>query len=295
MTFRQLRYFTVLAEELHFGRAATRLHISQPPLSASLRQLEDELGVQLLERTSKRVAMTRAGEVFYRQACRLLSQLGDTQDLVKRLAESASGLVRIGFTPTMIFRHLPDLLAEFQRRHPGIDIQLIEKNSIDQIEALSLSRLDIGFIHSLPLPSTIASHVIADEEFVCCLPIHHPLSTRSSVTLGDLVSEPLVMFNRSLAPHYYDHIVGLFHVANVEPTIRHEVSHWLTIIALIAHGVGISLVPRSLANSGFARVAFVPLAQADARHQSRCIWLADSADMRRDLLLDCVYSRFQQS
>lgn len=292
VTFRQLKYFLVLAEELHFGRAARRLHISQPPLSASLKQLEEELGARLLERSSKHVALTRAGEVFRRQAQRLISQLGDTQELVRRVAESASGLVRVGFTPTMIFRRLPTVLAAFQHRHPGMDIQLLELNSAEQVEALGTGRIDVGFIHAMPLPETTASLTIADEPFVCCLPSHHPLAGRSSLRLHELAGEPLIMFNRALASHYYDRIIGLFRLAGVEPDIRHAVNHWLTITALVAGGMGASLVPRALAESGFAGVSFVPLDEPGARHGACCIWLAEQPDAGRDLFLECVRETF---
>ncbi|XKE47307.1 LysR family transcriptional regulator [Halomonas organivorans] len=291
LTFRQLRYFLVLAEELHFGRAAKRLHISQPPLSASLRQLEEELEVRLLDRNSKRVALTPAGDVFRRQARRLLEQLADSQELVKRIDASASGLVRVGFTPAMIFRQLPEALNELQARHPGIEVQLVERNSADQVEAVAQEQLDIGFIHSMPLPPSLASLTIADEPFLCCLPAHHRLASRDSVAIHDLIGEPVVMFGRELAPHYYDRIVSLFRLADVEPRIHHEVSHWLTIVALVAHGMGVALVPRSLAASGFSSVAFLPLTDTETRHQSHCIWLADSPHESRDLLIDCLRER----
>ncbi len=293
VTFRQLKYFLILAEELHFGRAAKRLHISQPPLSASLKQLEEELGARLLERSSKHVALTRAGEVFRRQAQRLLSQLGDTQELVRRVAESASGLVRVGFTPTMIFRRLPLVLGTFRDRHPAMDIQLLELNSAEQVEALGTGRIDIGFIHAMPLPDGITSLTIANEPFVCCLPSHHPLAGRSRMRLQELAGEPLIMFNRQLASHYYDRIIGLFRLAGVEPDIRHEVNHWLTITALVAGGMGASLVPRALAESGFAGVSFVPLESSDAWHAACCIWVAEQEDAGRDLFVDCVRETFE--
>ncbi|HSH49903.1 MAG TPA: LysR family transcriptional regulator [Halomonas sp.] len=288
ITFRQLRYFLVLAEELHFGRAAKRLHISQPPLSTSLRQLEDELGVRLLERSSKHVAMTPAGQAFYRQSRRVLEQLEDSQELVKRIASSPAGLLRVGFTPAMLFRQLPDAMAELQTSHPGIDVQLIEKNSAEQVEAIAMGKLDLGFIHAIPLPPDIASLTIADEAFLCCLPTHHPLAMRDTLTIRDLVGEPLVMFNRSLAPHYYDRIIGLFHVADAEPTIKHEVSYWLTIVTLISRGMGIALIPEALANSVISNVRFIPMADCSMRHQSQCIWLEDIDNTNRDLLIDCV-------
>ncbi|MEX0604528.1 MAG: LysR family transcriptional regulator [Marinobacter sp.] len=296
LTFRQLRYFVVLSEELHFGRAAQRLHISQPPLSASLRLLEDELGVKLLLRNSKRVVLTPAGEAFQRQARRILEQLEESQNLVQRIASTATGLVRFGFTPAMLFRGLPELFRLLQSRYPGIEIQLIERNSADQVEAVMQEQLDIGFIHSMPLPEGIDSVTLTDEPFVCCLPAHHQLAARRSLAVRELASEPVILFGRDLAPHYYDRIISLFHHVDVEPQICHEVSHWLTILALVANGMGIALVPQSLAKSGFSNVSFVPLTDATTRHQSHCIWLRDTDSHQeiRNLLLDCLKEQHRE-
>lgn len=287
-TFRQLRYFSVLSEELHFGRAAQRLHISQPPLSASLRQLESELGVQLLERSSKRVALTPAGEAFQYQARRMLAQLEDSQELVKRIAASASGLVRVGFTPAMLFRGLPEAITRLRRRYPGVDIQMIERNSAQQVEAIVEEKLDVGFIHSMPLPEDIESWVLSEESFLCCLPAHHALAAQRTVAIKALANEPIILFGRELAPHYYDRIVSLFHHEDVDPNICHEVSHWLTILALVANDMGVALVPQSLAKAGFSNVRFLALEDETTRHQSHCIWRGDTLHESRDLLLKCL-------
>lgn len=288
LTFRQLRYFLVLAEDLHFGRAAKRLHISQPPLSASLRQLEEELGVKLLERSSKHVALTPAGEVFQREARRLLENLEASQNLVQRIASSASGVVRMGFTPAMIFRHLPAMLRQLEDAHPGIEVQLIERNSAEQLAALQARQLDLAFIHAMPLPDGIASLSIAEDPFLACLPPHHPLASRRSLTLRDLAGEPLIMFSRNLAPHYYDRIISQFHLAGLEPQIRHQVTHWLTIMALVAHGMGVSLVPKALTGARFRQEVFLPIEDAPAHHQSLCIWPRDQPNPSRDLVIEVI-------
>ncbi|MCC5810159.1 MAG: LysR family transcriptional regulator [Ectothiorhodospiraceae bacterium] len=288
LTFRQLRYFLVLSEELHFGRAAKRLHISQPPLSASLKQLEDDLGARLLDRSGKQVVLTPAGELFRQQAGRLLNQLGDARDMVRRLGEASAGRLRVGFTPTMLFRKLPDMLAAFRQQYPDVELQLIEHNSAGQLEALALGRIDVGFIHALPLPDSVASLTIAEEPFVCCLPSGHTLAARERIALEELADAPLVMFSRSLAAHYHDRIMSLFRMVGAEPLVRHEVSQWLTIVAMVANGMGVALVPRALVNAGLSGVVFLPLANADIRHRSCCIWQLATGSPLRDALLDCV-------
>ena len=288
LTFRQLRYFLVLAEELHFGRAAERLHISQPPLSASLKQLEEDLGARLLDRSGRQVTLTPAGELFRQQAGRLLNQLGDARDMVRRLGHATGGRLRIGFTPTMLFRSVPSAVAAFRTRYPDVELQLLEHNSADQLEALALGRIDLGFIHALPLPDSVNSLTIAEEPFVCCLPGDHPLAGRRRIALEELAHAPLVMFSRSLASHYHDRIMSLFRMVDVEPRVRHEVSQWLTIVAMVANGMGVSLVPRALVHAGFDRVRFVPLANADIRHRSCCVWQQGPGSAQRDAFLDCV-------
>ncbi|PSF11953.1 LysR family transcriptional regulator [Marinobacter fuscus] len=294
LTLKQLRYFVVLSEELHFGRAADRLHISQPPLSTSLRQLEGVLGVQLLERNSKCVALTPAGKLFQRQARLLLGQLDDAQDMLRRTAESDYEVLRIGSTPAMIYRGLPPLLSEFKDLYPGIGIQLFEQYSLDQVESLCRGRIDIGFINSIPLPAEVDSLPIGVDEFVCCLPANHPLAQRDVIELTDIDREPLVMLNSALAPHFHQHFHNIFRAKNFELNVKHEASHWQTVVALTSYGLGISLVPQSLELSGMNNVRFVPLAGVDTRYTSCCIWRRDSTSLGRDFLLACIRSRLER-
>ena len=287
-TFRQLRYFTVLAEELHFGRAARRLNISQPPLSTGVRQLEEDLGVKLLERSSRRVALTRAGEAFAARAAMLLGQLTEAETLTRRIATSPGGVVRVGLVPSMIYRGLPDMLHDFAERHAGFTVEIREMNSAAQIAAVFESKIDIGFIHGLPLPEGMDSLLIMDEPFVCCLPASHPLARARRVPLASLALEPLIIFSRPLAPHYHDHIVSLLRGAGFEPRIVHEVGHWLTVVALVAHELGVALVPRSLSHAGIAGTVFLPLDHPTALHEARAIWSPAEANAGRDRLIDCV-------
>lgn len=288
ITVRQIRYFLVLSDELHFGRAAARLHVSQPPLSASLKQLEEELGVRLLERSSKRVTLTRAGELFRRQARRVLTQLDDSIDLVRRIEKGATGLLRVGFTPAMLFRQVPEVLERFKQDFPGIELQLVEQNSLQQVEAVASGQLDVGFVHAIPFPEEVHHTIISDEPFLGCLPRFHERAGESGISLAELAEEPLIMFHRALAPYYYDRIMGLFHFHNLTPRIVHEVSHWLTIVALISRGMGAAVVPESLARAGFADVAFLHLNGVDLRHQSCCVWRAGAVQPNTERLLHLV-------
>nr|WP_321507107.1 LysR family transcriptional regulator [uncultured Celeribacter sp.] len=272
ITFRQLQYFLALAEELHFGRAAERLHISQPPLSASLKQLEHTLGFPLMERTNRVVRLTPAGAVFANHARRILGQLSVAEASAAQTAHGGSGTLRVAFVPSMLFRHLPARLRGFRDAHPNVDLILKEMNTARQVEALSKHEIDVGFIHAIPLPPEIDHQTLETERLVCCLPRDHRLATRSRVRLGDLAGERVLVFSREFAEHYHDRIVALLRAAGIAPYPNYHVQNWFTIVALVAQGMGVSLVPKSLGSSTFSDVVYVEIEEADAQHQVSLIW-----------------------
>ncbi|WP_102226583.1 LysR family transcriptional regulator [Acidimangrovimonas sediminis] len=272
ITFRQLRYFLALAEELHFGRAAERLHISQPPLSASLKQLEGEVGVALMERSNRMVRLTPAGAVFAEHARRILGQLGRAEASAVQAARGGGGRVVVAFVPSMLFRRLPPLLQSFAEAHPGVDLVLHEMNTTRQIEAIGRMQADVGFIHGVPLPEGIAHHPLETERLVCCLPQGHRLAGRSRVRLSELAGERLLVFSREFAAHYHDRIAGLLQSAGLTPDPDFRIQHWFTVVALVGQGMGVSLVPRSLAGAAFANVAYVEIEEEAAEHEVALIW-----------------------
>jgi len=272
VTFRQLQYFLVLAEQLHFGRAAEKLNISQPPLSASLRQLEDTLGFPLLERTSKSVRLTPAGAVFAEHASRILGQLDAACALAEQTAKGAAGEVTVAFVPSMLYRHLPVTLKSFQEKHPRIALHLREMNTSRQIEELVNHRIDAGFVHSVPLPDEIEHKTIDTERLVCCVSRHHRLAGRTRISLTELAGERVLAFSREFAAHYYDLIASLLRSANIEIYPHYRIQHWFTVVALVAQGMGVSLVPQSLSRSGFQDVVYIEVAERSAEHQVSVIW-----------------------
>ena len=289
-TFRQLQYFVVVCEELNFGRAANRLNISQPPLSAAIRQLEEGLGVRLFERDSKHVALTPAGASFRARARRMLDYLEETIEITRRTSSDAAVELRVGFAPSMIFRRLPDFLREFEDRHPTARVLLREMNSAMQFDALMRGQIDIGFIHGLPLPEGIESILLMSEPFICCVPANHRLAQAPFVSLKELTRERFVTFARPLAPDYYDRLMKLLNDAGAAPATVHEVSHWLTVLAMVATGMGVALMPQSMANSRMAEVAYLPLDRDYGRHEARCIWLGSPANLARDSMVEVVRS-----
>ncbi len=272
MELRHLRHFVALAEELHFGRAARRLAISQPPLSSSIRQLEEDLGVRLFERSSRQVRLSAAGAAFLVESRRILAQAAEARELVGRIAAGLSGRLQVGFVASMLYRGLPELLARFQREHPGIEVTLRELNSSEQIDGLLAGRLDAGFVHAPIVPAGLEGVEYLTEPFVCCLPQGHPQARRRQADLALLAGEPLVLFAREVSPAYHDRIVSLCVESGFTPQHRHEVRHWLTVVAFVAAGMGVALVPESLARVGMAGVRFVALRNRRIQSVTRMLW-----------------------
>lgn len=272
MELRHLRQFVALAEELHFGRAAQRLSMSQPPLSASIRQLEDDLGVQLFERSSRQVRLTAAGAAFLVESRRILAQAADARALVGRIASGLSGRLQVGFVASMLYRGLPQLLARHGRSHPGIEVALRELNSGEQIEALLAGRLDAGFVHAPSVPAGLDGVEVLAEPFVCCVADGHPQAQRRHADLARMSGEPLVLFAREVSPEYHDRIVSLCVESGFAPRQRHEVRHWLTVLAFVAAGMGVALVPQSMSRAGMAGVRFLPLRNRKVRSVTRMLW-----------------------
>lgn len=290
MELRHLRHFCVLADELHFGRAASRLAISQPPLSISIRQLEDELGARLFERSNKQVRLTPAGAAFLVEAQQILAQTVQARELVGRIAAGAVGRLRIGFVASMLYRGLPQRIAAFQRARPGIELVLRELNSGEQIEALRGGRLDAGFAHAPTLPAGLHGLDYLAEPFVCCLPRSHPQAGAAAADLAALADETLVLFAREVSPEYYEQIIALCVQAGFTPSVRHEVRHWLTVVALVASGIGVALVPAALARAGMAGVSFVPLAAKHRRFRSitRMLWSPTNTPPALQALIETI-------
>lgn len=287
---RLLRYFIAVAEERHFGRAAARLHISQPPLSYAIRQLEQGVGARLLERTSRQVALTEAGKVLYREAQALLRQAEDVRVLVRRVDAGLRGRLRIGFVGSMLYRGLPALLAAMRAELPEVEHVLAELNSHDQIEAVHRGELDLGFIHANPLPEGVQAQDLVAEPFVVCLPSGHALARRGSLALVELAGEDFVFFARAASPSYYETVLSLCVTAGFTPLVRHEVRHWLSVAALVSQGLGVAIVPACLSRSGLAGTRFIGF-EHEARSVSQAIWPAGGRTPLQESAMRLVMAR----
>lgn len=246
MELRHLRYFLAVAEESHFGRASRRLFISQPPLSRQIRDLEEELGVDLFERTGRQVRLTDAGRQFQEGARQTLAQAERAVALAKQAAQGKSGFLSIGYIPTGDLGVIPRVLGPFRRRYPKVELELRSLAITPQIDELRRERIHLGFLRPpVHAPDLRIEHIYR-ESLIVALQKKNPLARRGRLGLPSLAGEPFLMFPRRLAPAYYDELVSFFREAGFSPTIAHEVESLQTQLALVSAGLGVALLPASV-------------------------------------------------
>ena len=272
MELRLLNYFVTLAEELHFGRAAQRLCISQPPLSVAIRQLEDQLQAQLFERNSKGVRLTDAGEHLLGKARQLLQLSHQAAQETRDVAQGTRGHLRLGFVGSCLYRGLPQALQRMQQSHPQVRVDMLEANSAEQVQGLLQLRLDMALVHSIQPPEGIASQLIVTEPFVACLPDDHRLASSRAVDLAQLKDERLILFSSLVSPEYHQRIYEMCLTHGFAPEVRHEVRHWLSVLALVSLGQGVALVPAALRRVGLPNLKFRQLLGAHPASEMLAMW-----------------------
>jgi DNA-binding transcriptional LysR family regulator len=257
-TLEQLRGFVAVAEELHFGRAAERLNMTQPPLSRQVQNLERAIGVQLLDRTNRRVTLTPAGAVFLAEARRLLMHAEAAPDLARRISSGSAGTVRIGFTMASSYGVLPALLQAMSSALPDVDIDLYEMVTNEQIAALHAGEIDLGLARPPFDAETFGSHLLQREEMLVAVPAGHRLvALDRPVEPADLTNEPLIMHSPLRARYFYDLVVSLVPIAH--QNVVHTVSQILTMVLLVSAGRGIAFVPAATRRLGIAGVEYLPI------------------------------------
>ncbi|QJT80573.1 LysR family transcriptional regulator [Kosakonia sp. MUSA4] len=270
---RHLRYFIAVAEELHFGHAAARLNISQPPLSQQIQLLEQQVGARLLARTNRSVALTPAGKQFLADSRQILSLVDEAAARAARLHQGETGELRIGFTSSAPFiKAVSDTLSSFRQRYPDVHIQTREINTREQISPLNEGSLDLGLMRNTPLPETLAWEVILREPLLAMIHRDHPLAARKAVSLKELAQEPFVFFDPHVGTGLYDEILGLMRRYQLIPTITQEVGEAMTIIGLVAAGLGVSILPASFHRVQLNEMRWVPIIEADAVSEMWLVW-----------------------
>lgn len=277
MEFRHLRYFLVLAEELHFGRAAQRLSITQPPLTLNIQQLEAAVGAQLFQRNSRGVRLTEAGQAFVPAARALLDQAARVVREARDVGEGVSGTLQIGFAGTVLYRGLPNVLTQFGRAHPRLRTVLKELSSSEQLIELMNDRLDVGFVHTTRIPAGFSQVLVSSQPFVACLPEGHPLATEADVALARLKGEPFALVSRAVSPDYHDRLLSMCAQAGFDPELRFELRHWLSVVSLVSQGLGVALVPAALQAAGLPGVVFRPLNEETPAYETHCLWKTSRA------------------
>ncbi|OGB19169.1 MAG: LysR family transcriptional regulator [Burkholderiales bacterium RIFCSPLOWO2_12_67_14] len=271
MEFRHLRCFTVLAEELHFGRAAQRLAMTQPPLSLNIQQLEASVGAQLFTRNSRGVALTAAGQAFLPAARALLDGANEAARQARDVAQGLAGQLQIGFAGAVLYRGLPQMLQAFGQAHPGLRLVLRELSSSEQLIDLVHDRLDVGFVHTTRVPKGFSQILVSSQPFMACLPAHHAAAQAQSLSLDRLQGEPFAIVSRAVSADYHDRILAACADAGYEPELRLELQHWLSVVSVIGQGLGVGLVPAALAQAGLPGVVFRPLARPLLPYDTHCL------------------------
>jgi DNA-binding transcriptional LysR family regulator len=275
---RSLRQFVTVAEELHFSRAAARLHMTQPPLTQAIQKLELTLGAPLFLRTQRSVALSPAGAAMLPVARRLLQQLEDLPRLARAAAAGSSGVLRLGFVSTISYGPLPQWLRSFRAANPEVTLQLREATLDVQLQAFASGDIDAGFaLHAQAVPPPgLHSWTAVREAMVMALPEGHALAKRRKLSLDALASEPLVMFPRSIAASLYDAVVGLYRQHGHSARIVQEAIQMQTIVNLVSAGMGLAWVPAAMMQLQRPGVVYRPLAHPALVCETSLVW-ADAA------------------
>jgi DNA-binding transcriptional LysR family regulator len=275
MELRHLRYFVAVAEELHFGRAAQRLHIAQPPLSRQIRDLEREIGAALFERGARGVELTHAGAAFLPEARLVLGQAERAQRTAQRAARGETGRLRVGFVEEATLSGiLPDVLSFFRMHLPSIGLSLLELDSSEQADALREGRIDLGVLGSPPLDAErwLQTEVVYEEPLVVAVPQTHRLAGKPRIPLRELAADSFVLRPRTTDPVLYDDILARCRAANFSPTVAQEATGWHTIVGLVSAGVGVAFVPTSLAQIRRPGVGYRPVRDLSLSVTLSVVW-----------------------
>ncbi len=259
MELRHLRYFVAVAEEKSFNKAAKRLCISQPPLSRQIKQLEEEVGVTLIDRENRPLKLTEAGEFFYEHAIQILTKSDNLLTMTMRKGNFDSSL-SIGFVSSILYGLLPKIIARFREVYPNIEIKLYELNSWQQTEALTSGKIDLGFGRLFFEDASIRQILLRDESLVVAIPKSHHLAQeqRTNVNLMDLTNENLLLYPTAPRPSFIDYILGLFEGRNLKANYYTEVRELHIALGLVAAGEGLTIVPKTLEHLRSQEITYLP-------------------------------------
>jgi DNA-binding transcriptional LysR family regulator len=240
---RHLRYFVAVAEELHFGRAAQRLHMAQPPLSQQIRKLEEMVGHPLLLRNSRQVRLTAAGEELLKRAQQTLRKVAEDMHSTQRIARGEVGTLTVGFIASSMLTDLPRMLSAYRGRFPEVELRLREFYTSALLSALRDGTADIGFTRDAGTEEDLHTEILLPEPYIAVVPALHPLAEKASIRIADLRTEPFVLFSPNVGQNAWDKVMHLCDQGGFRPKIVQEAPHWLTIMRLVGAGLGVTIAP----------------------------------------------------
>ena len=289
MELRQLRYFVTLAEELHFGHAATREHIVQSALSQQLQRLERELGVRLLERTTHHVRLTQAGAAFLVEARQILAQVARAATVARDAARATPSL-RVGVVDAS-YDSMPQILRETQRRYPDLDIHQVEASVPAQFTLLALGRLDVGLGRASMAPSDVASELLRLDPLGVVAPDDHPFAALPEVPVGQLAAEPLLLAEEERAPEFNQFVIELCRSVGFTPTVFHGTVESIRAgLDLVAQGLCVVCVPSSCTSSQLPGTVWRPLVQPPSRYPWSVLWRSSDPSEHVQAVVECARS-----
>lgn len=295
MELRHLRYFAIVAEELHFGRAAERLQMTQPALSKQIHSLELELGVLLFARTKRTVKLTFAGQVFLEQARQVLNHADRAVQLAKRAARGEVGSLKLGFTTTATQTVLPALVREFCAGYPHVELTMQELSTETQVQALNRHQIDFAFLHPPIDERGLNLYSIGAEPFVVVLPKHHRLSQQKYVHPKQLAQELFILHPRHEGPFLYRQFLDLCQQLGFEPAISQQAVSHTTRICLVAAGQGITFIPQSVQASVGTDVVCKPLEPCSIQMEFAAAWRQNDRSPVLEAFLRLVRSMLRSS
>ena len=272
----QLRSFVAVATELHFGRAAKRLNMTQPPLSRQIQLLERELDVSLFSRTSRSVQLTPAGQVFLAEAQRLLQQSEAAVQAARRAAQTHLGAITVGFIGAATYGFLPRLATRVRAEFPNLDVTFREMASVAQVEALAVGYIDVGLVRPPSGRRDVKSACVMRENLALALPLSHPLAARRRPRIEQLDGEPFIMYSRE-GRYVHNLLTKAFRAAGIQPRYVQQMSQAQAILSLVSTGLGVAIVPEETRNACFDNVVFRPIhLGADVAVELHAIWRDDN-------------------
>jgi DNA-binding transcriptional LysR family regulator len=268
MELRHLRYFKLLAEELHFRKASDKLHIAQPALSRQVKELEKELGVTLFERTKRKVVLSPMGKHLYNKTIVIFRLVEETKKELKELETLEVGKLRVGYVASALYSALPRFLTHLKKNKPRLQVSVCEMSTAEQMESLRNGSLEVGFVRGPVNSKELMQTVVYREHFALFLPANHPLAKRRLTDLSVLRDEPFVFFPRHYNPGYFDKTISLCQYAGFSPNIQYEGLGSNTLLQMVGSGLGVTILPHSMKNSMSKQVKSFPLT-----------WISEKAEL----------------